>query len=188
MRRRPCLRKAAEFRSVPAARPSLVRGVGRRPAERCRSGRTGRSRKPLYACAYRGFESLPLRQQVRRFQVSRTMRGHTPIVSSTAFGACPLSIRRTSRSRPSGVRRAFLRMPIRFLFGNDASTTSVSQRGGSQVPMIVAAASARNFKTVNHTANIEVLMSSRTRSSFPACGMLLRTSDSGHEGWAERTT
>ena len=29
--------------------------------ERCRSGRTGRSRKPLYARAYRGFESLPLR-------------------------------------------------------------------------------------------------------------------------------
>lgn len=30
--------------------------------ERCRSGRTGRSRKPLYARAYRGFESHPLRQ------------------------------------------------------------------------------------------------------------------------------
>ena len=31
-------------------------------AERCRSGRTGRSRKPLSAQAFRGFESLPLRQ------------------------------------------------------------------------------------------------------------------------------
>jgi hypothetical protein len=33
-----------------------------RPAEGCRSGRTGRSRKPLYARAYRGFESHSLRQ------------------------------------------------------------------------------------------------------------------------------
>ena len=31
-------------------------------AERCRSGRTGRSRKPLCPYGYRGFESLPLRQ------------------------------------------------------------------------------------------------------------------------------
>jgi hypothetical protein len=30
--------------------------------ERCRSGRTGRSRKPLSAQAFRGFESLSLRQ------------------------------------------------------------------------------------------------------------------------------
>ena len=30
--------------------------------ERCRSGRTGRSRKPLTVQAVRGFESLPLRQ------------------------------------------------------------------------------------------------------------------------------
>ena len=30
-------------------------------AERCRSGRSGRSRKPLYPCGYRGFESHPLR-------------------------------------------------------------------------------------------------------------------------------
>ena len=30
-------------------------------AERCRSGRTGRSRKPLSAQAFRGFESLSLR-------------------------------------------------------------------------------------------------------------------------------
>ena len=31
-------------------------------AERCRSGRTGRSRKPLSLYGFRGFESLPLRQ------------------------------------------------------------------------------------------------------------------------------
>ena len=29
--------------------------------ERCQSGRSGRSRKPLYGQPYRGFESLPLR-------------------------------------------------------------------------------------------------------------------------------
>jgi hypothetical protein len=32
--------------------------------ERCRSGRSGRSRKPLCAQAYRGFESHPLRQRL----------------------------------------------------------------------------------------------------------------------------
>ena len=31
-------------------------------AERCQSGRSGRSRKPLCVQAYRGFESHPLRQ------------------------------------------------------------------------------------------------------------------------------
>ena len=30
--------------------------------ERCRSGRTGRSRKPLYPCGYLGFESLSFRE------------------------------------------------------------------------------------------------------------------------------
>ena len=31
--------------------------------ERCRSGRSGRSRKPLYPCGYPGFESLPFRKK-----------------------------------------------------------------------------------------------------------------------------
>ena len=34
-----------------------------RPMERCRSGRSGRSRKPLYPYGYPGFESLSFRQQ-----------------------------------------------------------------------------------------------------------------------------
>ena len=34
-----------------------------RPLERCRSGRSGRSRKPLYPYGYRGFESLSFRKQ-----------------------------------------------------------------------------------------------------------------------------
>ncbi len=33
------------------------------PAERCRSGRTGRSRKPLWVQAHPGFESLSLRHK-----------------------------------------------------------------------------------------------------------------------------
>src|SRR5665648_390896 len=33
-------------------------------SERCQSGRLGRSRKPLYARAYRGFESHPLRHEL----------------------------------------------------------------------------------------------------------------------------
>ena len=33
-------------------------------AERCRSGRTGRSRKPLYLYRYPGFESLSLRHSI----------------------------------------------------------------------------------------------------------------------------
>jgi hypothetical protein len=41
-----------------ACRPGLL-------AERCQSGRLGRSRKPLYVQAYRGFESHPLRHSVR---------------------------------------------------------------------------------------------------------------------------
>src|SRR5579875_2815134 len=35
--------------------------LGEASLERCRSGRSGRSRKPLCAYAYPGFESLPLR-------------------------------------------------------------------------------------------------------------------------------
>ena len=31
-------------------------------AERCQSGRSGRFRKPVCLCGYRGFESHPLRQ------------------------------------------------------------------------------------------------------------------------------
>lgn len=56
------------FRADPAGRPAgrSTRVASPPPrrrtsAERCRSGRTGRSRKPLCAQAYRGFESHPLR-------------------------------------------------------------------------------------------------------------------------------
>ena len=51
-----CLQQRKVFIRFPAD-PSNGRIV-----ERCRSGRTGRSRKPLCLCGYPGFESLSLRQ------------------------------------------------------------------------------------------------------------------------------
>ena len=43
----------------------------------------------------------------------RTVRGQTPTANAAAFGVCPLSTWRTTRSRPFGVSRAFLWMSIR---------------------------------------------------------------------------
>ena len=48
-------------------------------AERCRSGRSGRSRKPLWVCAHRGFESHPLRHFAIKYLISLT-------VSSREYG------------------------------------------------------------------------------------------------------
>jgi hypothetical protein len=39
--------------------------------ERCRSGRSGRSRKPLCPYGYPGFESLPLRQVITYYSMAR---------------------------------------------------------------------------------------------------------------------
>lgn len=53
-------------------------------AERCRSGRSGRSRKPLCVQAYRGFESHPLRHLPRnRVELSQNYR-------SASARPCPL--------------------------------------------------------------------------------------------------
>jgi hypothetical protein len=49
--------------------PTQANSLASTPAERCRSGRTGRSRKPLCAQAYRGFESLPLRHPPPKSQL-----------------------------------------------------------------------------------------------------------------------
>ena len=66
-------RAGARRRACRLAPPSLLSGRLRRGhafrAERCRSGRSGRSRKPLYPCGYRGFESHPLRQKIRIFPI-----------------------------------------------------------------------------------------------------------------------
>jgi acetylornithine deacetylase/succinyl-diaminopimelate desuccinylase-like protein len=47
-------------------------------AERCRSGRTGRSRKPLWAQVHPGFESLSLRQL--GFSLTRTEADGRPFL------------------------------------------------------------------------------------------------------------
>ena|GEM_PF-7112017 len=66
--------------------PTQANSLASTPAERCRSGRTGRSRKPLCAQAYRGFESLPLRhsplypqkrQKIRHFGFDGETIPHT---------------------------------------------------------------------------------------------------------------
>ncbi len=44
--------------------PTQANSLASTPAERCRSGRTGRSRKPLCAQAYRGFVIPPLRHSL----------------------------------------------------------------------------------------------------------------------------
>ena len=60
---------------------------GVRPArERCRSGRTGRSRKPLSAQAFRGFESLSLRQT--RKCPTRRHRSHFAPETSNSSESC----------------------------------------------------------------------------------------------------
>ena len=75
------------------------RGVGCR--SRC--GRDERSSNPARPSA------------LKRATHLRTVRGQTPAARAAASGVCPLStIARTMRSRPSGVRRAFLWMFIRF--------------------------------------------------------------------------
>ena len=50
----------------PRPRLSLPALTTRCLAERCQSGRSGRSRKPLYLHGYRGFESHPLRHHPRQ--------------------------------------------------------------------------------------------------------------------------
>lgn len=55
------------FRRNPVARPARLRYIPpTQTAERCRSGRTGRSRKPLTLHGVPGFESLSLRQNLLR--------------------------------------------------------------------------------------------------------------------------
>ena len=45
---------------------------------------------------------------LKRFHHLRAVRGQTPAARAAASGACPLSIWRAIRSRPCGVKRAFL--------------------------------------------------------------------------------
>ena len=71
--------------------PRLTRGLPCALAERCRSGRSGRSRKPLCPQGYRGFESLPLRQPALltigdSFIFSKPSRRSPPFHQQGAWG------------------------------------------------------------------------------------------------------
>jgi hypothetical protein len=68
----------------------------RRRYKRC--GREERSCSPARSSAAK--RATPL----------RTVRGQTPVARATASSVCPLDISITTRSRPNGVRRAFLWM------------------------------------------------------------------------------
>ena len=84
-------RRRASIRATTAA------GVGR-----CsRRGREERSLRPSRPCT------------AKRASHLRTVRGQTPAARAAAFGVCPLRTSCTTRSRPSGVRRAFWWMFIR---------------------------------------------------------------------------
>ncbi len=52
-------KKFCRLKKTPYLCPTITK-------ERCRSGRSGRSRKPLYPYGYPGFESLSFRNLVRR--------------------------------------------------------------------------------------------------------------------------
>ena len=72
--------------------------------ERCRSGRSGRSRKPLYPFGYRGFESLSFRKKHWKIDIFQNQRltSHSRIVSNSEVfcraAKTKLSSIRTSKS------------------------------------------------------------------------------------------
>ena len=76
---RPCERTSPY---VCSARP----GTGTF-AERCRSGRSGRSRKPLCVQAHRGFESHPLRQSLGFQLISALVERCEKTLSRQCFAA-----------------------------------------------------------------------------------------------------
>ena len=136
------------FRADPAGRPAgrSTRAASPPPrrrtsAERCRSGRTGRSRKPLCAQAYRGFESHPLRQ-LCVFLCDINIFGTSP----TEWSPCwyKLLVQRCNPMRFSRPRYLLLQNPDDLLFGEPAALhksvssrvtdfTSKWRRNGSQV-------------------------------------------------------
>jgi hypothetical protein len=84
-------------------------------AERCRSGRSGRSRKPLWVCAHRGFESHPLRQFRHYHQTChRALCGNFDEGSSGAVGSS-WTVADMSAFRPGPDERGSAR--LRFAVG-----------------------------------------------------------------------
>ena len=95
-----------------------------RAPERCRSGRTGRSRKPKYLQGYRGFESHPLRHVTSGRQLfppsARPAESHEPAPSDVQrerrdlLERCPSGLRsmpgkHVCRKRPRGFESRSLR-------------------------------------------------------------------------------
>jgi len=118
---RPLAEPGDAIRGLPASpRPPSVLHRVRRPdynprlrsrprpdgaAERCQSGRSGRSRKPLCLRGYRGFESHPLRQRApskhRRDRNSRFLTAAGPL-----YGPFPCVKGWPSRRQPRPDRRS----------------------------------------------------------------------------------
>ena len=67
---------------------SRIKRTAQTPAERCRSGRTGRSRKPLFLHGNPGFESLSLRHYPPDFQGYSLLSEN---LSITSLSTNPLS-------------------------------------------------------------------------------------------------
>ena len=89
------------------------------PVQRWRRRASTFSTMATYVGRYRrcGREERSLRPStpsaLKRATHLRTVRGQTPAARAAASGVCPLSTPFTTRSRPSGVSRAFLWMFIR---------------------------------------------------------------------------
>lgn len=62
---------------------------GAKPEERCRSGRSGRSRKPLYPYGYPGFESLSFRNLRRQKSAFKRQTADYQIVLRFFFVSNP---------------------------------------------------------------------------------------------------
>src|SRR5581483_6936268 len=92
-------------------------GVGRYR----RLGRDRRSKRPAAPCC------------AKRTIHLRTVRGQTPTASPTAFGVCPPRTIITIRSRPIGVRRAFLCTFIRSPSWSAAASTPSASPGSDRV-------------------------------------------------------
>ena len=84
--------------SIVGSNPTL--SASRFSTERCQSGRSGRSRKPLYLHGYRGFESHPLRH--------RFFDGPSPPgLESAARAGTPVPTPNDSKERRIQVKRTF---------------------------------------------------------------------------------
>ena len=105
---------------------------GAKPEERCRSGRSGRSRKPLYPYGYPGFESLSFRKKAAlkaaffciRKDGMRTLEGSLP--RSALRSRDSLSFRK--KAAPAGCFFCIWKDGMRTLEGFVIAQRSAKQR------------------------------------------------------------